>query len=95
MDGFRQLIGNAASDESGFRAFIGSFLSRYRLAHEPAPAEQELAPPALRQALSGGAQLRHNPWTRLLWLKTDGGAMLFAAGEEFQLFSGTCAEVLS
>jgi len=84
IDGFRQLIGHAASDDSDFRSFIGSFLSRYRLAHEPAPAEQELAPPALRQALSGGAQLRHNPWTRLLWLKTDGGAMLFAAGEEFR-----------
>ena len=84
VDRFRQLIGNAACDESGFRAFIGSFLSRYRLAHEPAPAERELAPLVLRQALAGGAQLRHNPWTRLLWLKTDDKAMLFAAGEEFR-----------
>jgi 50S ribosomal protein L16 3-hydroxylase len=84
MDGFRQLIGKAAEDESGFQTFIGSFLSRYRLAHEPAPAEQEIDPPALRQALSAGAQLRHNPWTRLLWLTADGGAILFAAGDDFR-----------
>ena len=84
VEGFRRLIGNAANDESGFRAFIGSFLSCYRLAHEPAPAELEFDPPALSQALSGGAQLQHNPWTRLLWLKTDGGALLFAAGDEYR-----------
>jgi len=90
IEGFRQLVGKAAADESGFRNFIGSFLSRYRLAHEPAPAEPELDSKALRQALSSGAQLRHNPWTRLLWLKTNGGARLFAAGDEHR-----CSEELA
>jgi 50S ribosomal protein L16 3-hydroxylase len=84
IEGFRQLIGKAAADESGFTDFIGSFLSRFRLAHEPAPAEQELNPAALREALSSGALLRHNPWTRLLWLKTNDGARLFAAGDEYR-----------
>ncbi len=83
VNGFRRLIEKSAGDESGFQAFIGSFMSRYRLAQEPAPAEQQLDASTVHKALAGGAQLRHNPWTRLVWLKTERGALLFAAGDEF------------
>jgi 50S ribosomal protein L16 3-hydroxylase len=87
---FRQLIEKAAGDESGFEVFIGSFLSRYRLAYGPAPAEQKYSPAALNKAIAKGAQLRHNPWTRLLWLKDKPGARLFAAGDEYR-----CSELLA
>ena len=83
VSGFRRLLEKAAGDASGFPAFIGSFLSRYRLAHEPAPAEQQLEASTLLQVLTEGAQLHQNPWTRLLWLQTESGALLFAAGDEF------------
>lgn len=96
---FRQLVGKAAGDDTDFQAFIGAFLSRYRLAHEPAPAEHAINPPALRQAMSEGSQLRHNPWTRLLWLKNDSGALLFAAGETFvcswELAQAICQDPVS
>jgi 50S ribosomal protein L16 3-hydroxylase len=83
IEGLRKLVNRAASDEAGFRAFTGGFLSRYRLAHDPAPPEHQIDIKALYQDLGRGAQLRHNPWTRLLWLQTKSGAALFAAGEEF------------
>jgi len=83
IEGLRKLVNRAASDEAGFRAFTGGFLSRYRLALGPAPPEQQIDTTALHEALGHGAQLRHNPWTRLLWVKTKSGAALFAAGEEF------------
>ena len=84
LQGFRQLLGRAISDESDFQAFIGSFLSRYRLAHEPAPPEEQCDSSGLSDALRSGGQLRHNPWTRLLWLEEKEGADLFAAGERFR-----------
>ena len=90
LNNFRGLVEKAAGDESGFQEFLGSFLSRYRLAHEPAPAEQQYNPASLNAAIAKGAQLRHNPWTRLLWLKSEAGARLFAAGDEYG-----CSEILA
>lgn len=90
LNSFRQLIEKAAGDESGFEVFIGSFLSRYRLAYEPAPAEQRHSPADLNKAIARGAQLWHNPWTRLLWLKHKPGVRLFAAGDEYR-----CSELLA
>jgi 50S ribosomal protein L16 3-hydroxylase len=79
----RDLARACIDDDSRCPAFLGSFLSRYRLAHEPAPPPAAIAPDALRRALGAGASLRHNPWTRLLWLQTVDGALLFAAGSAF------------
>jgi 50S ribosomal protein L16 3-hydroxylase len=83
VDSFRRMVETASGDDSDFQAFLGSFLSRYRLAHEPAPPEQQLDLTSLHTALTRGARLNHNPWTRLLWLKAESGARLFAAGDEF------------
>jgi 50S ribosomal protein L16 3-hydroxylase len=70
-------------DDKQWSTFLGAFLSRYRLAHEPAPPPAAIGPDELWQALDRGARLRHNPWTRLLWLQTAGEAWLFAAGSAF------------
>lgn len=67
-------------ENQGFQAFLGTFLSRYRLAHEPAPPASTLKPAALTKALGRGGILRHNPWTRLLWISCGEGARVFAAG---------------
>ncbi|NNK37117.1 MAG: cupin domain-containing protein [Xanthomonadales bacterium] len=81
---FRRLARSFADDEDGFEVFVGAFLSRYRLAHEPArpPGRSEAA--EIERALAEGQILRQNPWTRLLWSRAAGGARVFAAGAEFR-----------
>jgi 50S ribosomal protein L16 3-hydroxylase len=76
----RGMLRRAVDDPEGFPAFLGAFLSRYRMAHEPAPPPRQLAPDDLLRELRRGARLRHNPWTRLNWVAQAGGALLSAAG---------------
>jgi len=77
-----QALAHAAIDDhERFPMFLGAFISRYRLPHEPAPPEEAWTETALRDALENGARLQHNPWTRLAWLATPDGALLFAAGD--------------
>lgn len=73
------LEGGSAPDR-----FLGNFLSRYRLAHEPAPPASAINPTGLEQALQGGQILRHNPWTRLVWMKEGRGARVYAAGSGYE-----------
>ncbi len=83
IERFCRLLGKASNEGSDFRSFLGSFLSSYRLAHEPAPPAEQIDVQALGKALEQGATIQHNPWTRLAWLKSDPSAILFAAGEEY------------
>ena len=80
---FASLAAGAPGEDDEFTSFLGSFLSRYRLAHEPLGPEPPLDPDTLVSSLGKGAGLRHNPWTRLLWSRTSDGASLFAAGQVF------------
>jgi 50S ribosomal protein L16 3-hydroxylase len=83
VDRFRHMLGKISNDGVDFRSFLGSFLSRYRLAHEPTPPAEQLDSQALGKALEQGATIQHHPWTRLAWLKSEPAAILFAAGEEY------------
>ncbi len=83
--------GNPGSDD--FSAFLGAFLSRYRLAHEPAPPAMEIDPADLMKSLARGERLRYNPWTRLLWIESKNGARLFAAGTEYSC-TVECAQTI-
>jgi 50S ribosomal protein L16 3-hydroxylase len=80
---FARLAAAGTGSSADFTRFLGSFLSRYRLAHEPLGPEEAVSEKHLAAALSDGAVLRQNPWTRLLWVAVDGGAMLFAAGSGY------------
>jgi 50S ribosomal protein L16 3-hydroxylase len=80
---FEQFFQSNGAGSPGFSSFLGSFLSSYRLAHEPAPPDVLFDPSSLEEVLKNNGSLRHNPWTRLLWLKHHDGASLFAAGTEF------------
>lgn len=84
LEGFQTLARTAADDPRDFARFLGAFLSRYRLAHEPAPPPARMDIRQLARALQSGARLMHNPWTRLLWIENRGEALLFAAGESFE-----------
>jgi 50S ribosomal protein L16 3-hydroxylase len=78
-----KFLGSSSQGDPKLTSFLGSFLSRYRLAHEPASPADTTTPATLVRSLDRGDILRHNPWTRLLWLDSDGGAHLFAAGSEY------------
>jgi 50S ribosomal protein L16 3-hydroxylase len=84
IDQFRSLLNASDFYENEFPAFLGDFLSRYRQAHEPAGPEASLSPEALVMQLNQGRKLRHNPWTRLLWTRSESGAHLFAAGSGYE-----------
>ena len=83
IERFRQLMVKVANDGVDFRSFLGAFVSSDRLAHEPAPPAEQLDFQALGKALKQGAIIQHNPWTRLAWLESQPGAILFASGEEY------------
>ena len=80
---FEELLNASGAGNPQFSSFLGSFLSAYRLAHQPAPPERRFDPASLRNVLEANGILRHNPWSRLLWLKNGEGAQVFAAGTEF------------
>lgn len=80
IERMRSLLRTAVDDPEGFGAFLGEFLARYRLAHEPAPPPLQLSPAQVRERLRRGAGLRHNPWTRLNWVADGQGACLSAPG---------------
>ncbi len=84
-----------AHDTGGdnFSTFLGAFLSRYRLAHEPAPPVKTIDPDGLIKSLARGEKLKYNPWTRLLWIESKNGARLYAAGTEFSC-TVDCAQAI-
>ncbi len=80
---FEELLDATGSRNNAFTSFLGSFLSRYRLAHGPAPAPSPCTPEELASALDEGLVLKHNPWTRLLWIAAPEGTRVYAAGTEY------------
>lgn len=72
-----------AVDASTLRGWFGSFITRYRAAHEAVPRSKPLNPAEFIRRLAAGAQLQFNPWTRLAWSKAARGATLFVAGEAY------------
>lgn len=86
----RESKGHQRPDLDGF---LASFISRFRLAHQPAPPTEPLNQTQLLQALNSGACLQRNPWTRLNWIARGKLARLFAAGDE-RICSHALATVL-
>lgn len=92
----RRLVTESLDGDDGFEAFSGRFLTRFRLALEPANPEPDLDAATLLRRLEGGARLVRNPWTRLAWLQHGDAAWLFAAGQQLicseQLAERLCRE---
>jgi 50S ribosomal protein L16 3-hydroxylase len=80
-------------DSDNVDSFLAAFMSRFRLAHEPAPPPKPIRSKDLHAALQNGAQVLRNPWTRLTWITTPQGARLFAAAQAFDC-SSSLAEIL-
>lgn len=83
LERFNKLANPLSNGAASFNEFLGTFMSRYRLAHQPAPPEQVFDVVDLATALASGARLQHNPWTRLLWLAEGSAALIFAAGMRY------------
>jgi len=75
----RELV-QAAAGDGDFADFAAGFITRFRLAHEPAAPGPVLDARGLTQRLQQGARLVRNPWTRFAWVERESGARLFAAG---------------
>jgi len=90
---FTALAHDALADRAEFCRFLGEFLSRYRLAQEPAAPPAALTVAELLDRLRGGDVLAHHPWTRLLWIATDDRALLFAAGTAFECRAETAQAI--
>ncbi|RDI99582.1 cupin domain-containing protein [Dyella solisilvae] len=86
----------AGLDEAMLTDWFGRFITRYRNAQLPVPPAKELAAPALRKQLEGGAELLRHPWARMAWAKGKGGATLFVNGHAYptsvELAEQLCAE---
>jgi len=83
LQDLRQLMQAKLNDRDFSNAFLAAFLSRFRLAHEPAAPPAPVRTDAVFAALSADQTLMRNPWTRLTWIATPTGASLFAAGAHY------------
>ena len=82
LEGLRQLL-NKGIETPGLDRFLAAFISRFRLAHEPAPRPEAIKPGDVRAAIENGAELLRNPWTRIYWIDEGSGARLYAAGQAY------------
>jgi len=83
LRGLHELMQGHLEGSDGLDQFLAAFMSRFRLANEPAPPPEQLQSKDVAAALSNGATLMRNPWTRLAWVETTGGARLYAAGQPY------------
>ena len=82
LDRIQQALQDSLSvDASLLRRWFGSFITRYRAAHEALPRSPPLSAATLARRLRAGATLVVNPWSRLAWSKDRSRAILFVAGE--------------
>ncbi len=70
-------------DDAEFSDWFGTFITRYRSAHEISPPPETPRLPELREAIEHGASLHRHPWSRFAWQSRAGGARLYFAGQPF------------
>ena len=83
LRGLRELMLARIAGSESLNSYLATFMSRFRLAHEPVPPPESITAGAVLSALTNGEELFRNPWTRLTWIETSGGARLFAAGQVY------------
>ncbi len=75
------IMASLATDSSHLRSWFGSFITRYRMAHEAVPRAKPLTADAFERGLAAGDGLVRNPWSRMAWTARPRGAELHVAGE--------------
>ncbi len=76
--------------------WFGQFITRYRLAQNPAPADRPTTPAALDKLLAAGVVFLRHPWSRMAWARARAGCTLFVNGHAYPASAGLaqrlCAE---
>lgn len=85
-----ELMAALETDSSHLRGWFGSFITRYRMAHEAVPRAKPLTANAFERGLAAGDGLLRNPWSRVAWSALPRGAELHVAGE-----THACARALA
>jgi 50S ribosomal protein L16 3-hydroxylase len=83
LQDLRKLLADSLVPGPELNRFLGHFLSRFRMAHEPAPPPELMDEQQLLARLKAGDNVCRNPWTRLAWVMDAGRARLFGAGTEW------------
>jgi 50S ribosomal protein L16 3-hydroxylase len=83
----RDLMLAHLDNDTDLHNYLAAFMSRFRLAHEPAPTPDTVSQKDVLAAMKGGAKLMRNPWTRLAWVENPAGARLYAAGQPYDCSS--------
>ena len=65
--------------------WFGRFITVYRSAHQPVPADALRSRIEIEWDLQQGASLLRFPWTRMAWRRAGKAARLYVAGEDFAL----------
>jgi len=84
LDRLRGLMLTRINDIDDLNAYLAAFMSRFRLANEPAAPPEIISTAQVLAEISDGAELMRNPWTRLVWIKTPTAACIFAAGQRYE-----------
>ena len=71
------------TDRETLADWFGAFITRYRSAHDAAPAGTTTDPAALAAAVAGGAVLHRSPWSRLATRRDGRATRIVLAGERY------------
>ena len=77
----RVLRDSMTVDASQLRGWFGSFITRYRAAHDVLPRPRPFTVAQFDKQLAAGAALLPNPWSRFAWSADGKATQLFVAGE--------------
>jgi len=83
LQGLQEMMRSKLDDADTLNDFLAAFMSRFRLANEPAPPPVATAREDVAAALTNGATLMRNPWARLTWFESSGGARLYSTGQAY------------
>jgi 50S ribosomal protein L16 3-hydroxylase len=83
LQGLRKLMLSRINKNESLDNYLATFMSRFRLAHDPMPPAELITPEELLESLQKNARLFRNPWTRLTWVENSRGARLYAAGQAY------------
>ncbi|MGB0134102.1 JmjC domain-containing protein [Dokdonella sp.] len=75
------LLASLTENAVPLRGWFGSFITRYRAAHEAVPREKPISARELQRRIDAGASLEFNPWSRFAWSREGRDAILFVSGE--------------
>jgi 50S ribosomal protein L16 3-hydroxylase len=83
LRGLRSLMLARIDGNESLDNYLATFMSRFRLAHEPVAPPNQISSEGLLKSMENGARLFRNPWTRLTWIENLKEARLFAAGQPY------------